>query len=100
MGATTTVQLLNLQDGGKVNLWSIYFPRSSLPPITQLRRQAWIIVLGAWDQTFCAWQKIAQKSQKSLKNRVKSCKNRVYCVKVPGEKRCLGSRIPGSRILS
>ena len=21
--------------------------------------QAWIIVLGAWDQTFCAWQKIA-----------------------------------------
>ena len=26
--------------------------------------QACIIVLGAWDKTFCAWQKIAQKSRK------------------------------------
>ena len=36
----------------------------STPTLTRDVAQAWIIVLGAWDQTFCAWQKIAQKSQK------------------------------------
>ena len=36
---------------------------------------------------------------KSRKNRVKSCKSCINRVKVPGGKKCLGSRIPGSRIL-
>ena len=72
--------------------------------------QAWIIVFGAWDPKFLP----GKKSRKNRKNRVKLCKNhvklsknhvklckhRVNPVKVPGKKKCLGSRIPGSRILS